>query len=168
MKSLVAYFSRAGYNWVNGEKKELQKGNTQILAEMIASICKGDLFSIEMETPYSYNYDTCCEQAHMDITNNNHPTLVDKELDLDSYDVIYLGFPIYWGTFPMAIFSFIEKYHLQNKIIYPFITHEGSGQASSISMLKKACSDSEIKKPFVAVGSFVSSYQKQLKEWMKQ
>ena len=134
---LVAFYSRADENYVNGVIKSLLTGNTEVAAGMIRDLTGADLFKIEQIQPYSKNYNECIEQAQSDQKRNARPELKDYLEDIDGYDVVYLGFPNYWGTMPMAVFTFLEHYDFSGKKIMPFCTHEGSGLGSSVSDIKK-------------------------------
>ena len=131
MKSIVIYFSRAGNNYVNGEIKELKIGNVEIIANKIAELTNSDTFKIEQQHPYSNDYSECIDQAKRDQRTEARPELKEMPNYLDKYDVIYLGYPNFWGTMPMAMFTLLENINLDNKIIKPFCSHEGSGLGRS-------------------------------------
>lgn len=100
-KILIAYFSRADENYVDGQLKYLEKGNTQVVAEKIQSLTGGELFKIEAEKSYAKDYTTCVEQAHQDQVANVFPKLKQTLKDISQYDEIYLGYPNYWSTMPV-------------------------------------------------------------------
>lgn len=127
MKSIVIYFSRAGYNYVNGEIKNLKTGNTEVIARRIAELTESDIFKIEQKVEYSNDYSECINEAKQDQRTNARPELKKFPENLEKYDVIYLGYPNYWGTLPMVMFTFLENANLDNKIIKPFCSNEGSG-----------------------------------------
>ncbi len=121
---LVAYFSRADENTRVGY---IEKGNTRILAEMVADITKGDLFEIKTIKSYPKEYRPATLIARMERENNERPEIVEPLPDMDKYDVIFLGYPIWWRDMPMGVYTFLEKENFSDKIIIPFCTHEGSG-----------------------------------------
>lgn len=123
-KVLVAYFSRTGENSRVGY---IQKGNTEIVAEMIAEETEGDLFHIQTVEPYPDNYKECVEIAKEEKNNKARPVLDAQVENMVDYDVIFLGYPIWWSDMPMAVYTFMESYDLSGKTIIPFVTHEGSG-----------------------------------------
>ena len=94
--SLVAFYSRAGENYVSGTIKELSVGNTETAAEIIAELTGADMFKIEQENPYSENYNKCTDEALDDQRRNARPKLVQLPGSVSRYDVIYLGYPNYW------------------------------------------------------------------------
>ena len=165
MKTLIAYFSRAGENYFGGSIKNLEKGNNEILAEKLKNLLpQADVFKIEPLKPYSENYMTCIKQAKEDLQNNARPKLKNNLSDINIYDKIYLIYPIYWGTFPVHVFTFLESFDFSNKQIIPIASHEGSGLASSESDLKKLLPNSKIEKGTAIFGSSVSSADAVLKK----
>lgn len=146
MKELIAYFSRANQNYVNGVIKNLDIGNTQIAAEILQKQTGADIFKIDPVVSYSHDYSECIEEAKADQRRDARPELKAYPDSLDEYDTIYLGYPNYWGTMPMAVFTFLEKYDFSGKTIKPFCTHEGSGMGSSERDLKRICPTAKIEK----------------------
>lgn len=127
MKKLIAYFSRADENYVGGAIKNLTVGNTEVVAKIIQEITGADLFKIEPLESYSKNYSECIEEAKQDLKREARPELKTYPESLDCYDTIFLGYPNYWGTMPMSVKTFLEKFDFTGKTIRPFCTHEGSG-----------------------------------------
>ncbi|MDD3796334.1 MAG: flavodoxin [Lachnospiraceae bacterium] len=134
-KILVAYFSRAGENYNVGT---VEKGNTQIMAEMIAEETGGTLFKIETVTPYPSSYDECTDVAKQEQNDNARPELKEEVDNFDDYDTIILGFPIWWGDMPMAMYTFLESYDFSGKTVLSFNTHEGSGEAGTTGKIQSA------------------------------
>lgn len=143
-RELIAFYSRADENYVNGLIKTLTVGNTEVAAGIIKELTDADLFKIEQAQPYAKDYNECIEQAHYDQIHNARPELKNYPDNVDGYDVIYLGFPNYWSTMPMAVFTFLERFDFSGKIIKPFCTHEGSGMGSSVSDIRKICPDARV------------------------
>lgn len=127
-KILIAYFSRAGENYSVGT---INKGNTEIIAEMIAKETGGDLFKIEPVTPYPENYNETVKIARNEKRTNARPKIKNKINNLQNYDVIFLGYPIWHGDLPMAFYTFFDENNLSEKTIVIFSTHEGSGLAGT-------------------------------------
>ncbi len=124
-KILVAFFSRLGGQY---GVKNITKGNTAIIAEMIAKKTNGDLFEIEVEDDdYPMSYEALVEYAKNEKEHNYRPELKAKVENFDDYDTVFLGYPNWWGDLPMPVYSFIESHDLSNKKVYHFCTHEGSG-----------------------------------------
>jgi len=123
-KILVAYFSRADENYSVGN---ISKGNTKIVAEIIAEKAGGDLFEIKPVKKYPANYEECTEVAKIELQEKARPEIVGRVENFADYDIIFLGYPIWWGDMPMAVYTFLEQENYSSKKIIPFCTHEGSG-----------------------------------------
>ncbi|MCD7778718.1 MAG: NAD(P)H-dependent oxidoreductase [Clostridiales bacterium] len=117
--SLVVYFS-----W---------SGNTRTIANEIASLTGADIFELTPVTPYSDDYDTVLEEAQTEQSENARPEINGSIENFDSYDVIYLGFPNWWGDMPMILYSFLDDYDLSGKTIAPFVSSGGSGFSNTLS-----------------------------------
>ena len=122
---LVVYFSRADEN--TGGVGYIEKGNTKILAEMIAERTHGDIFEIKTVKPYPKEYRLVTEAAKQEKEENARPEIVGELPDLSKYDVVFLGYPIWWSDMPMPVYTFLDRENFAGKIILPFCTHEGSG-----------------------------------------
>lgn len=165
MKKLVAYYSRADENYFGGTKKYIEVGNTEKVAIMIADMTGADLYKIDQMHPYSDDYDTCIKEAKDDLRSNTRPELKNMLKSIDEYDEIYLGYPNYWGTMPMAVYTFLESFDWSGKKVYPFCTHEGSGLSSTESDIKKYA---EVMKSIAIRGSDVDTSQNKIKEWVEK
>ena len=109
MAKLIAFYSRADENYFDGAYRFIPVGNTERAAKMLAELTGADLFKIEQKTPYAAGYQQCIAEAKRDLQANARPELVNLPEDLDGYDEIYLGYPNYWGTMPMAVYTFLER-----------------------------------------------------------
>lgn len=134
-KTLVAFFSRAGENYAVGY---IEKGNTQIIAEMIADKTGGKLFHIVPVTPYPVGYSECVDIAKAELNANARPA-IQGDAPVEQYDTIFIGYPNWWGDLPMPVYTFLEKHKWQGKTVIPFCTHEGSGLGGTTLKLKNAC-----------------------------
>lgn len=167
MSSLIAYFSRAGENYCNGDIVSLEEGNTAIVAKKIALLTGGELFRVRQEIPYSDDYNICVEESKEDKAKKARPELVDCITSIDDYDTIFLGYPNYWGSMPMAMFTFLEKFDFSGKKIYPFCTHEGSGFGNSIEELKTVCKGATVENGLLIVGSTARNYDEAIRSWIE-
>ncbi len=165
-KKLIAFYSRADENYVNGEIKTLPVGNTEVAAGMIKELTGADLFKIEQRQPYAKDYNECIAQAQDDQRQNARPELKNYPASLEEYDVIYLGYPNYWSTMPMAVFTFLEHFDFSGKTIKPFCTHEGSGIGSSVKDIQKLCPDAKIEKGLAIRGGRVQQAKKDIEQWI--
>jgi flavodoxin len=167
-KILVAYFSRAGNNYVGSSIVNLPVGNTEIVAKMIAQLTGGDLFKIDPLKKYSTDYTACTEEAKKELRSNARPQLSQYLDSIMAYDTIVLGFPNYWGTMPMPVWTFLEKYDFSGKTILPLCTHEGSGMGQSESDLKKLCPASTVLSGLAIRGSAVKAAQAEVSSWLQK
>ena len=129
-KILVAYFSHIGDTYNLGMVKE---GNTQILAKHIANYLKADQYHIVGDNKYPAKYMDIIKQAKTEMNNNFRPKLVNPLASIDQYDTIFIGYPIWYGRPPMAVYTFFESFDFTNKNVYLFCTHEGSGQSGTFT-----------------------------------
>lgn len=166
MKSLIIYYSHIGENYFVSGITNITKGNTQRVAEFIKQITNSDIFEIQPVKEYSSNYKECCKQAKKELDNKIYPQLKEYIKDISKYDVIYIGGPIWYGTYPMAVYSLLKELDFSNKIIKPFSTHEGSGLGNIINDLSLYCKNSIIKPGLSIQGSYISEYKDKIKEWI--
>lgn len=166
--NLIIYYSRKGENYVNGNIINLTKGNTEICAEYIQSAVGGDLFEVETVNDYSKDYSQCIKDAKDELNSNTKPELK-KYLDsIDGYDNIFICGPCWWGTYPMAIFSLIEKLDFNGKNVLPLMTHEGSGLGNSINDLKKICVGANVKTGLAIHGAESENSESKVTSWAKK
>ncbi len=167
-KKLVVFYSRADENYVNGMIKKLEVGNTEVAAGIIEKLTDAKMFKIEQMQPYSKDYNECIAQAQADQKRDARPELKSYPETLEDYDTIYLGFPNYWGTMPMAVFTFLEHFDFSGKRIRPFCTHEGSGLGNSIKDIQRLCPDAKIEKGLAIHGGSVERSERDIERWIEQ
>lgn len=168
MAILIAFYSRAGQNYFDGAIRETPVGNTEKAAKIIQDLTNGDLFKIEQKVPYSENYSTCTRQAKADLQNNARPELVSLPENLNDYDEIYLGYPNYWGTMPMAVYTFLEALDWKGKTIHPFCTNEGSGLSSTVKEIRNATKGAIVTEGLSLYGSEVDNSKASIKKWIER
>nr|WP_321458730.1 flavodoxin [uncultured Cohaesibacter sp.] len=122
---LVACFSRTG--------------NTRTVAEQIVTLTGADFFELKTTHSYPAEYRATTDQAKREQQQNFRPQLTDNVSNMDQYDVVFVGYPNWWGTMPMAFFSFLEAYDFAGKSIVPFCTHEGSRLGRSVADIEALC-----------------------------
>ena len=166
-KILIAYYSRKGQNYVNGTIKNLAKGNTEIIAEMIQKIVGGELFEIDTVKNYPVDYTECTEVAKVELRQKARPKLKNYLESLDAYDKIFLGYPIWWSISPMAVSTFLEHYDFSGKKFFPFATHEGSGLGGSVNYIKKICPKAEVFDGLAIHGAEANQAFAQVERWDK-
>ena len=168
MANLIVYYSRKGENYWNGGLKTLEKGNTERVAEYIQQAVGGDLFELETVRAYDPAYMTCIEEAKAELRENARPELKAMPANLDAYDTIFLGYPNWWGTCPMCVFTFVESANLAGKRIIPFCTNEGSGLGKSERDLAKAIPGATIDRGLSVLGHESENAQAKTAAWAKQ
>jgi len=165
-KILIAYFSRRGNNYLNGRITNLAIGNTEIVAQKIQKLMGGDLFEIKPVKQYPEDYYETIEIAKEEKRKNARPELANRLEDISSYEVVFLGYPNWWGTMPMTVFTFLESYDFSGKNIAPFCTHEGSGLGSSERDIKKLCPNANVLPGLAIRGSNVNRADKDIQNWL--
>ena len=150
--TLIAYFS-----W---------SGNTAQMAQMIADETGGTLFEIQPATPYTEDYDTLLDVAQQEQAENARPALAAQVEDWDSYDVVFVGYPDWWGDAPMLIYSFLEAYDWQGKTLIPFCTSGGSGFGRSLDQLADSAPGAEILEGLHINGDSVADAADEVASWI--
>ena len=167
MKTLIAYFSRADENYFGGSMRYVKVGNTEIAVGKIKELIDADIFKIEMKKPYSPVYMTCIDEAKKDLRAKARPELVSMPESIDGYDTVILAYPNYWGTMPMAVFTFLDAFDFTGKTILPLCTNEGSGMGASERDIAKACPGAKVLKGLPVTGSNAQSAKPQVEKWLK-
>ena len=168
MSNLVIYFSRSGENYFGGNLKNIEKGNTEVIAEYIQNFCDAELFKVEALNDYPYDYMECIDIAKKEMENDERPQIKESLSDISAYDTIFIGFPNWWGTLPMPMFTQLEQLDFTGKVVKPFVTHEGSGFGSSLKDLDKLCKGAEIKKGLSIPGANVYDSENIVKSWIDE
>src|SRR5208282_1338116 len=165
---MVAYFSRKGQNYVNGKIVNLPIGNTEVVAKMIQKITGSEIFHIESVKPYPIDYTETTEVAKAEMSANAMPELTSRIENMDTFNVIFLGYPIWWGTFPAPVKTFLSGYDFSGKTIIPFCTHEGSGLGHSEQDIKKLCPKAVVLNGIAIHGADAGSANTKISEWLKK
>lgn len=163
--SIVIYFSRADENYAVGN---IDKGNTEVIAEYIQEFTGADLFKVEPKKAYSKNYKECCDEALEEKNKNARPELKQYLSDISDYNTIYIGSPIYWGTMPMSMFTELEKLDFTGKTIRVFTTHEGSGLGNVVNDVTRICKGATILDSIPIRGSMVKKSKEKIKNWINE
>ena len=167
-KVLVVYYSRTGGNYGVGN---INKGNTEIVAEMIAKETGADLFQIKPEKAYPDDYDACTEVAKRELNSKARPA-IKGDVRAEDYDTIFIGYPIWWDDMPMPVYTFIEKHDWQGKTVMPFSTHEGSALGSTESRLRSVCKGAKVEKGLAVYGHTAQNdrqeAQKKVTAWLNR
>ena len=140
-KVLVVYFSRTGENYNVGN---VEVGNTAMVASYIKEYLKADSFEIVPVDKYPEKYDECTDIAQKEKNDNARPKIQDKINNFDSYDTVFIGYPIWWGDLPMIMYTFMEEYDFNGKNVIPFNTHEGSGDAGTYQSIQSKLPNAKV------------------------
>ncbi len=166
-KTLIAFYSRADENYFGGAMRYVKVGNTEIVCDIMKELIPADSFKIEMKEPYSPVYMTCIEQAKRDLREKNRPELVRFPDSIDAYDTIVLAYPNYWGTMPMAVVTFLERFDFSGKTILPLCTNEGSGMGGSERDVRRYAPGAEVKQGLSVLGSAAADAKGSLQRWFE-
>lgn len=167
-KNLIVYYSRKGENYVNGSIVDLKKGNTEICVEYIQKAVGGDLFEVETVEDYSKDYQKCTEEARQELRENARPELKHYLENIDAYDNIFVCGPCWWGTYPVAVFSQLERLDFAGKKVMALMTHEGSGLGSSERDLRKICRGAVFGSGIAVHGADAGKAEQAVTEWAKK
>lgn len=155
-KILIAYFSKTN--------------NTRAVAEQIQAGVGGDLFHVRTKKPYPEDYRETTRIARSELDNNERPepeATIAAE-DMRQYDIVFIGYPSWWGTIPMVMFTFLEQHDLSGKTIVPFCTHEGSGLGRGPGDIQKLCPDSTVLRGLAIRGTAAGRSQSDVTNWLRQ
>lgn len=166
--AILIYFSKDGENYLNGQKQMLSKGNTAIVAEKIAKQLAIEAVALIPQKPYPTSYDATVDLAKTEQQEQARPQYQPLDLDLTDEQELFIGYPNWWGTFPMIVATFLEANDLSDKTIYPFCTHEGSALGSSMADLARFCPGSTIKQGLAIRGSIAAKADKAVEQWLLQ
>ncbi len=166
-KTLIAFFSRADENYFGGSMRYVKVGNTEIVVDLMKELIEADTFRIEMANPYSPVYMTCIEEAKKDLKSQARPELKCYPESIDEYDTVILAYPNYWGTFPMAVATFLERYDFSGKTILPLCTNEGSGMGGSENGIKNLAPGATVVKGLPITGSNAAGAGPSIVRWLK-
>lgn len=163
-KALVVFFSHAGENYAVGN---ITVGNTKVMADYIKDYTGVDQFEVVAEKNYDMPYSELIKVAQEEQRKGEKPAFKGS-VNIDEYDTIFIGTPIWWGTFPQVLFTFFDKYDLNGKTIIPFTTHEGSGLGRTVNDLKKLYPNATIEKALAVKGSEARSSKDRVEKWLKE
>lgn len=176
-KILIAYFSRME-NSVGNESgidsdavtsaSLITNANTEIMAQYIEERTGGDLFPILVTEPYPVNYEECLTRAQQENSENARPAIQSIPQDIDSYDTIFIGYPDWCGTCPMAVFTFLESIDTDGKKIIPFCAHGTSGLGTSVSDIEKECPGAAVETALGVYRDDIDNCEQDMQEWLSE
>ena len=163
-KSIVIFFSHAGDNYSVGN---VEVGNTKIVADYISEIIGADQYEIVTHKYDGMAYTPLINLAKEEANNGELPPYEGDAPDLSQYDIVFIGGPVWWGTYPQVMFTLFKDINLDGKTVIPFTTHEGSGLASCVSDVKKAFPKAKVTGEFSIYGHEVRSGRARVEKWLK-
>lgn len=144
-------------------------GTTEYIANLIADEVSGDLYLIETVTPYTADFDELRDVNHDEMEQNYLPELKESDLDIAGYDMVFVGYPIWWYSAPMAVFSFLEENDLSGKKVVLFCSHGTGGLASSVKDISAVLPDSEIETNVLGVyWNDIPECQETINNWLEE
>ena len=164
-QTLVVYYSKLGETYTPEGIVNLKVGNTQEVAERIQKLTRADIFRLETVKTYPDNHDKLIAVAKDELNANARPALK-ADIDISKYDTIYLGWPCWWGTYPMCVATFLEAHDWTGKTVIPFTTHEGSGFGSGLRDLKAMAKGATIAKGLSLRGTAARTSDKQIEKFV--
>jgi flavodoxin len=163
-KSIVIFFSHAGDNYAVGN---IEVGNTKIVADYISEIIGADQFEIVTHKYDGMAYTPLIELAKKEAKNGELPPYEGEAPDLSQYDTVFIGGPVWWGTYPQVMFTLFKDINLDGKTVIPFTTHEGSGLANCESDVRKAFPKANVQKGWSIYGHEVRTERAKVEKWLK-
>ena len=164
-KVLIVFFSHAGENYAVGN---IKVGNTKLVADEIQKVTGGDEFEIVADKNYDLPYNDLVNVAKEETEKGEKPSFKGEIKNIDDYDTVFIGGPIWWGTYPRVMFTFFDKYDLNGKTIIPFSTHEGSGLGSVVEDLKTLYPNATFKEAFSIYGTETRKDLSKVDKWLKR
>lgn len=174
---LIAYFTWADNTYVDenadidtdtsSSASVIAPGNTKMIADEIQKHVGGDQFSIIVQDFFSYEYDKCLEQASDQLANQTYPLLQNKLNDFEKYDVIFIGYPNWWGRLPMPVMTFLKEYQFDQKTIIPFCSHGTGGLGRTLQDLNDLCPSSQILNPLGISRDEINETSQKVSQWLK-
>lgn len=163
-KSIVIFFSHAGDNYSVGN---VEVGNTKIVADYISELSGAAQYEIVTHKYDGMAYTPLTRLAQEEANKGELPPYEGSAPDLSGYDTVFIGGPVWWGTYPQVMFTLFKDINLDGKTVYPFTTHEGSGLASCVSDVKKAFPKANVKNGFSIYGHEVRTEKAKVEKWLK-
>ena len=163
-KTLIVYFSHAGDNYAVGN---IKVGNTKIVTDYIAELIDADMFEIKTSKYDGIAYKPLCDLAKKEQENGELPPY-DGDIDVSQYETIFIGGPIWWGTYPQVMFTFLKKHDLSLKILIPFTTHEGSGLGNCLQDLTKLYPRATVRQGLAIYGHDAKTSKDRVEQFLKK
>ena len=164
LQSIVIFFSHAGDNYSVGN---IEVGNTKIMANYISEITGADQYEIVTHKYDGMAYTPLINLAKEEANKGELPPYEGEAPDLSKYDTVFIGGPIWWGTYPQVMFTLFRDINLEGKTVIPFTTHEGSGLGSTVEDIENAFPTADVKPGFSIYGHEVRTGKVKVEKWLK-
>ena len=164
MNAIVIFFSHAGENYSVGN---IEVGNTKIVADYISELTGADQFEIVTHKYDGMAYMPLIDLAKKEAAAGELPSYEGAAPDLSKYDTVFIGGPVWWGTYPQVMFTLFKDINLDGKTVIPFTTHEGSGLANCVSDVKKAFPKAKVTNGWSIYGHEVRGGKAKVEKWIK-
>ena len=167
-KVLLVYFSRPGENYYYGDRIDLEVGNTEVVANMIASTIAVDVYRIQAADPYPDSYEETVQRNKQEQDEEARPAIAGPLPDVDGYDTVLLGSPIWNVRPPMIMRTFADNVDLRGKTIHPFVTYAVSGMGNTIEDYTRFCRGASIKEGLAVRGEEAQDARGDVDEWLRR
>lgn len=165
---LLAYFSRPGENYYRGGRRNLEVGNTEVLARMIGDLIDADLYRIEPADPYSADYDATVARNVEEQNNDARPQIANPLDSISQYDTVLLGSPIWNVRPPMILTTFLDSHDFTGKTVHPFVTYAVSGIGRTEAIYRAAAPNAQIKQGLAIQGEEVADHRTEVQTWINE
>ena len=167
-RNLIIYYSRRGQNYIDGEIRDIEKGNTEYCVEFIQKAVGADVFRVETVEAYPEDYTACTMAAQAELQSGRRPALKKQLSSVSGYDNIFVCGPCWWGTFPCALLGQLEWLDWTGRDVYPLMTHEGSGLGQCESDLARICKGASIGAGLAVRGGMAAQSESVVAAWAKK
>ena len=167
-RTLLAYFSRTGENYYYGGRRDLEVGNTEVLARMISELIDCDVHRIVAADPYPAGYDATVARNVREQDADARPKIANSLASIGQYDVVLLGSPIWNVRAPMIMSTFTDSHDFTGKTVHPFVTYAVSGLGSTERVYTEACAGAEISPGLAVQGEEITQHRDDIETWLRQ
>ena len=150
---------------MNGSIKSIEKGNAELISNYIEKAVGADVFEVDTIKPYSEDYNTCTEEAKQELNEKARPELKKYLEDVSKYDNVFVVGPNWWGIYPMALYTQLEKLDFTGKKVHFVVTHEGSGVGGVLKTMKESCKGAVIGESLAVQGGSTPKSENKVAEW---
>jgi flavodoxin len=167
-RTLLAYFSRPGENYFYGGRRNLEVGNTEVLAGMITELIDCDVYRLEAADPYPYGYDATVARNVAEQDADARPAIANPLASIDGYEHVLLGSPIWNVRPPMIMTTFTEGHDFTGKTVHPFVTYAVSGLGSTERIYGASCAGARLVPGLAVRGEEVADHRDDLVTWLRE